>query len=52
MYATGDIRNAQHKQVVVAASEGFLAAESILKYLGYGSYRQIMAEKGDVKMLY
>ena len=50
VYAIGDIRNTQHKQVLVAASEGFIAAESILKYFGYGSYRQIMAEKGDVNI--
>lgn len=33
VYAIGDIRNTPFKQVVVAASEGCIAAMSIDKYL-------------------
>jgi len=40
VYAIGDIRNSSHKQVVVASSDGCIAAMSIDKYLnGYKNIR-------------
>jgi len=40
VYAIGDIRNSSHKQVVVATSDGCIAAMSIDKYLnGYKNIR-------------